>query len=292
MTKIATLGPPGTFSYIATWKYIKEKNLPSIQTEVLESNNFPGVVSQLLNSAIDLGILPIENTLDGYVNITLDLLLKSDIRIVDEILLPIQFSFVNTVDKLEDVNKIYVQFKTQGQCTEFLSQFPQEKIITTQTNGISIQEIKKRIEGDAAIIPTPVLNSSIVPPSKFARMEKENYAKVDNDVTDETNNQTRFIVLSKNPAKYDPSKNYRTSLVITEVADEPGALSNILKELAERNINLTSIMSRPTKDKLGKYHFFMDIDGHAKENETVKEAIETIKKKNEVKILGSYPKAN
>lgn len=108
------------------------------------------------------------------------------------------------------------------------------------------------------------------------------------NVTDSKENETRFIILSKNNMEYDISKKYKTSIAIMDVSNKPGVLFGILNEFSKRNINLTSIMSRPTKKGLGKYHFFIDINGHYPEEENIKQAIDTIRENSEIKVLGSY----
>lgn len=110
------------------------------------------------------------------------------------------------------------------------------------------------------------------------------------NVTDSQDNETRFVVLSKNTESYDINKNYRTSIVIMDAIDnKPGVLSKILNEFSSRNINLTSIMSRPTKRALGKYYFFIDIEGHYAIDKNISQAIKIISKNNTVKVLGSFP---
>jgi len=273
MNRIATLGPAGTFSELAAKKYIKTFDKSAEIT-------FYPTITRVFNSIgkeCELGIIPIENTLDGYVQLTLDLLSQTDFNIIYELVVPIQFSFVSNTLDISDIKKVYVQFKTQGQCYNFLEQRTKAKIITTESNGESFEKVERGILGQAAIIPRHMLNTS----NKFP-------FNIEN-VTDSEENETRFIVLSKDAIKYDINRQYKTSIIIMDAIDnKPGALSKILNEFSEKNINLTSIMSRPTKKALGKYYFFIDIDGHYPEEKSVKQAIDKISKGNMVKILGSY----
>lgn len=273
MKKIATLGPAGTFSEIAAKKYI------TIMNENAEIKFYPTItkVFNAIGQECEIGIIPIENTLDGYVQLTLDLLAQTDLKIIKELVVPIQFSFVGKVLDINEVQKIYVQFKTQGQCYNFLEKLPNAKIITTESNGESFEKFKKGKLGEGAIIPKYILN----------RVEKNAFSM--ENVTDSEENETRFIVLSKSEEKYDADSIYKTSIVVMDAEDnKPGELVKILNEFSERNINLTSIMSRPTKRALGKYYFFIDIVGNCKEEINVKSAIKKISKDNVVKILGSY----
>ncbi|RMC95093.1 ACT domain-containing protein [Clostridium autoethanogenum] len=273
MNRIATLGPAGTFSELAAKKYIETFDKSAEIT-------FYSTITKVFNGIskeCELGIIPIENTLDGYVQLTLDLLSQTDFNIIYETVVPIQFSIVSNTLGISDIKKIYVQFKTQGQCYNFLEQVTNAKVITTESNGESFQKVERGILGQAAIIPRHMLKAS----NKFS-------FNIEN-VTDSEENDTRFIVLSKDTIKYDINRRYKTSIIVMDAADnKPGALSKILNEFSEKNINLTSIMSRPTKKALGKYYFFIDIDGHYPEEKSVKEVIDKISKNNIVKVLGSY----
>ncbi|MGE5628618.1 MAG: prephenate dehydratase [Solirubrobacterales bacterium] len=274
MKKIATLGPSGTFSEIAAKKYI-EKSDANLDIVFYESITkvFKGAFNEC-----DFSIIPIENTLDGYVQLALDLLVQGDLQIINEIIIPIQFCFVSNAININATKKVYAQFKTQGQCSEFLENLNGIKVITTGSNGESFEKLKHGIMDESAIIPEFLLGSG----NKFS-FAMEN-------VTDSKDNETRFLILSKNAQSYDINKKYKTSIVIMDaINNKPGVLSRILNEFALRDINLTSIMSRPTKSALGKYYFFIDVEGHYSINKNISVAIEIISRDNKVKILGSYP---
>lgn len=138
--------------------------------------------------------------------------------------------------------------------------------------------MKEGITGESAIIPQYILNNE----NKFSFIIE--------NITDSQDNETRFIILSKNAESYDVNKHYKTSIVIMDaINNKPGVLSKILNEFSLRNVNLTSIISRPTKKALGKYYFFIDLEGHYAIDKNISEAIEVISKNNIVKILGSFP---
>jgi prephenate dehydratase len=272
---IATLGPNNTFSEIAAKKYALEKK------QALEVKLFPTITKAVNAIGIEseYGIVPIENMLEGYVQIVLDLLFKADLQIIHEILLPVQFAFVANSRRLEEVEKLFVQFVTQGQCRKFINGLDDVQIITTQSNGESLNEILAVRENEGAIVPQHIITNGT------------RFSLVQNNVTDYQHNRTRFIVLSEKAMPKDPSLEYKTSLVIVSAKDESGVLSNILRTFADKGINLLSILSRPTKELLGKYHFFIDIDGHI-EDELVKKALKEIEVDSIVKVLGSYPRAS
>lgn len=272
LKKVATLGPKGTFTEIATKKYIEKSGM---DLDIL----FYPTINKIFNAIgeeCEIGVIPIENTLDGYVQRSLDLLLNTDLQIMHELVIPIQFSFIANATNRADVEKIYVQFKTQGQCCRFLEGFSNAKIITTESNGESLEMVKKGVKGEAAIICQYMFDSC-----------KDFKLKIEN-VTDSGENETRFIVLTREPKEHCEEKQYKTSLVIMDAADESGILTKILKEFSDKNINLHSIISRPTKKALGKYYFFIDVEGNYNRDAHLRHAIDKISEKNVVKVFGTY----
>lgn len=274
MPKIATLGPQETFSDLAAKLYLKEQNSCfDIQYFKTLSDTFNAIGKEC-----ELGVLPIENLSEGYVQVVLDHLLDSDLVIIAELLLPIQFSFVANCSDLSQLSDLYVQFVAHGQCSEFINQLQNSKIHNTQSNIESLQLAEKQGAGAGAIIPQHALN-----------LAEENSFITEN-VTNYENNQTRFLVLGKKAKARLAAENYKTTLVVKNENDCPGVLGNIVSAFALQKVNLTSIMSRPTKSQFGKYHFFIDVDGHQLDN-NVKNALQQIKNLYPVTVLGSYLKA-
>ncbi|URZ04752.1 Bifunctional chorismate mutase/prephenate dehydratase [Clostridium felsineum] len=272
MKKVAALGPKGTFSEFAVKEYKKKidsdiemKFYPTISKVVMAAEN-----------ECDIAIIPIENTLDGFVQVTLDLLNKTNLSIVYEFALPIQFAFAAN-SKMDEVKRIYAQFKTQGQCLEFLEKYDKFEVITTESNGTSLENLKKGVWEEGAIIPA------------YAIEKEKEFKYIIENVTDAEDNETRFIVLSKQKDKSYHSGEYKTGIIISDAnADKPGALWKVLKEFALCEINLTSIISRPTKKGLGQYYFFIEAEGNYDGDNKLKGAIEDIKQHSVVKIVGSY----
>lgn len=123
MENLAVLGPEGTFSDSASKAYLTQNNLD------LHRLYYPTVddVFHAVGKTCGYGIVPVENTLDGYVQRSLDLLLEMDIHIIQEIAVPVQFSLIANTDRLQDINTLYVQFKTNGQCREFIDSLQNKK---------------------------------------------------------------------------------------------------------------------------------------------------------------------
>jgi prephenate dehydratase/uncharacterized protein (DUF362 family) len=275
MKLIAALGPANTFSEIAAQMYLSRSGLDA-QIEL-----FPTIkrVFSSIGKKCEVGILPIENMLDGYISQVLDLLLHSRLTIIDELLVPVHFSFAANSSSIDEIKRVFVQFVTQGQCSDFIEQLPPHiEIITTESNGESLQRILEGIPGDGAVIPSHALKSY-------------NFPLNVNNVNDYLENKTRFIVVAEQEQTFNENLAYKTSIVILEGIDRPGMLSDMLAAFAQRNINLLSIISRPTKESLGKYHFFIDIEGYAREK-LIQEALVDVRKCGFVKLIGSFPKAD
>lgn len=274
MKKIATLGPKGTFSELAVYKYIEMTN------EDLDIVYYPTIrkVFAAVGESCDLAIVPIENTIDGFVQTSLDMLSEMNIKIYDELILPIHFAFLGNVSKLEDLKKVYAQFKTKNQCLNFLEAQKDIDLIITESNGTTYEMIQRNIPGEGGIIPCHLLDEN-----------ENNHQKFQvNHIEDVDNNQTRFIVLSQNPIDVRQKNRYKTSIVILDDSDRPGLLSNILNAFSKRGINLTSIISRPTKKELGDYYFFIDLEGHMLFDQKLEEAINELSADIKIKVLGSY----
>ena len=137
--RISVLGPEGTFSDSAAKKYIESAG---IDAEIVYCPTIDEAFEEVGNGC-DIAIVPIENTLDGYVQRTLDLLLELPVHIQTEVTIPVRFSLVANADKKEDINRLFVQFKSAGQCRGFVSSLNLEGVVTTESNMISYYEAEK-----------------------------------------------------------------------------------------------------------------------------------------------------
>lgn len=276
---MAVLGPAGTFSERAAEVYKNREN------QVFEKKLFTTIeeVFFSVEKECDYGIIPLENTLDGYVQRTIDLLFKGKLKIIGEVLIPIQFAFIGNSKSLEEIKQIFVQFKANGQCRKFLNQHTSCKLITTESNVLSYESVLENRSGDGAIIPFHLSTKST------KRFTIEN-------ITDSESNYTRFLILEKNSQKelfpkvslVNEKDIWKVSLFVIPKSDEPGILFDILSSFSEKKINLCSIMSRPTKKQMGKYNFYMELDGNSEMLEKLKSAIMDIEKNHKIKIVGIY----
>lgn len=286
--KIGILGPEGTFSDKAYMEYCKKTGV-ELQGEYYPTIDevFEAVCSDNdmeADESCDLCIVPIENTLDGYVQRTLDLLLEKNVCIIDENKVSVQFSLVGNVDSLEEINTLYVQFKANGQCRQFINSLKGAKIISTESNMESYYKLGDD-KGAAAIVPHHIA-------------VKETDRFVVENVTDSDHNHTRFLIVKKGMAKDNKAMNQPTNPQVKEkvrvpiyvmpVEDRPGILFEILKSFNDNKINMISIMSRPTKQELGTYNFYIEIDGRLERLDVILDTLEDIKKSSDVKVLGIY----
>jgi len=222
------------------------------------------------------GVVPIENSLEGSISRAYDLLLDSSLKVCGEAELRVVHCLIaNPGARLDLIRRIYSHPQALGQCQAFLKHLDCEIIPTYDTAG-SVKMIKEKGITDGGAIAS-VRAAEIYGMDIIAR-----------EIEDNPNNFTRFFVLSKQDSP--PSGNDKTSIVFS-VRHRPGALYEFLKELTAKNINLTKIESRPTRQKPWEYNFYLDFEGHWMD-EAPREALEKLKNSSIfVKVLGSYPKA-
>ncbi len=228
------------------------------------------------------GIVPIENSIEGPVGLTLDLLAhKINLNIERELIIPINHNLLvdeDNYDNIIDINTIkdvYSHSQALAQCQNYLENHNMKTHFTLSTAAAA-----KSIKGKIGVGAIGTLKAA----------ELYGLKAIDKNIQDIKNNQTRFIVLSKDQTEI--SGNDKTSILFSLFDDNPGGLHDILGIFAKNNINLTKIESRPSKEGLGKYIFFVDFEGH-KNEDIVENILNTIEEKvSYLKILGSYPKVN
>ena len=266
MRRVAILGPRGTFSEEAAKKYNAKLVLCSDIEEIFD---------KVEKGEADLGIVPIENSLEGSVSQTLDLLLKRNLYIYDEIVLDIKHCLVSLEKDIKNVKEVISHPHALAQCRNFLKKL-KVKTRNFPSTAEAAKEIKERkLMGVAAI--APKISAKLYGLNVLAE-----------GIQDEKENKTRFIVISKN--FHEKTGKDKTSIIIG-LFDKPGALYEALGVFARRGINLKKIESRPSKKALGDYIFYIDFEGHI-EDKKIKDALNELKNKvSFLKILGSYPTA-
>ncbi len=269
--KIGFLGPEGTYSHQAA------ENIFGSQSRYSPLDSIKSIFSELDNNLIHYGLVPIENSTEGIVGLTLDLLIEYNHYIIQEAYLEIENNIISKEKSLDQITTVYSHHQPLAQCRIFLeNNLPKAKIMETPSTAI------------AAYICKSKKHTAAIASKKAAEMYHLNILA--EKINDSVNNYTRFFVIGKTPNTINEKISYKTSLIIG-LKDKPGALFSVLYPFSQYKINLTKIESRPTKKKPWEYIFFIEFAGSLKENKIVKaiKSIETLS--TYLKILGSYPMA-
>jgi len=269
--RVAFQGELGAYSEMAVYTFFGQS------AEVKPGESFDDVFESVKTGDVDYGVVPIENSIEGSVNRTYDLFLEYDLKVCGEIIIRISHCLIaHKGTKLDQIQTVYSHPQALAQCRKFLEEHKLRAISTFDTAG-SVKMIKEENMMDAAAIASERA-AQIYGMTILAK-----------EIEDTKNNSTRFFVLNKQDSPYSGSD--KTSIIFA-AKSVPGALYKILKEFADRNINLTKIESRPTKSTPWEYHFYLDFEGHRTETKC-QQALEGIQDKTLfVKILGSYKAAN
>ena len=226
------------------------------------------------NDETQFGVVPIENSIEGSVGITLDLLAHNyDLKIYRELIIPInQNLIVNKGCDMNDIKDVYSHSQAIAQCNGFIL-----KNNIQPHYAVSTARAVKDIIGDKS--------KAAIGNAKAAELYDLEILKA--NIQDVSNNETRFVVLSK--AEHEPTGHDKTSIIFSMYEDRPGSLYKILGIFEKDDVNLTKIESRPSKKGLGRYLFFIDFIGH-KNDELIRNIISDIDENTYfLKILGSYP---
>lgn len=267
--KVAYLGPEGTFTQAAALKHFGHSVCTVAVASIAE------IFRDVDAGACDYGVVPIENSIEGVVNHTLDLLINSNLKICGEVDLRIHHYLMSKQESLQNIETVYGHQQALAQCRSWLDEFlPGVERIAVSSNAAGAQ--KAQTETRAAAI------------GAEASAELYELNILSRNIEDEPDNTTRFLVLGKRDTP--ASGNDKTSILFS-TANKPGALHDMLSCFAGNNISLTRIESRPSRAGLWDYVFFADFEGHV-EDETVADTLNRLESSaSVVKVLGSYPKA-
>jgi len=263
--KIGFLGPSGSYA---------EEAASRIDGELVPFDSIMEVMESLKQNEVDMGVVPIENSIEGSVGVTLDLLVHDyDLKIIGEIILPINHKLLLNKDtSIDEVKTVYSHVQALSQCRKFIEKMNVNPVATSSTSMAA--EMVKSQKYSAAI-------------GTKKAAELYGLKIVADNIQDYDENSTRFIILGKQ--FHSVTGKDKTSIAFSLNEDKPGGLYDVLGIFTKCNVNLTKIESRPSKKKLGKYIFFIDFQGHV-DNIEVKNILNNIKNKVlYVKILGSYP---
>jgi len=264
---VVYLGPPGTHTHLACFEYFGS----SIQAQSKES--IQEVFEAVEKRRASYGVMPIENSTEGSVNQTLDMLVESKVMICGEVMIQVSHNLLSQSGKREDIRRIYSHPSALEQCRKWLRKnFPVVEVAETVSTAKAAQIAAE--DSKAAAIA-----------SSFAA-SLYSLKVIEPQIEDYRHNYTRFLVLGLNIHKRTGRD--KTSILFS-ISHAPGSLYRALKPFSEKGINLTKIESRPLKDRPWEYIFFLDFEGHTTDFH-VKEAFAEIKENVLFfKILGSFP---
>ncbi len=276
----AYLGPEGTFSHQASEKYFKKS------ATLLSCDSIPQVFESVCQGTAQFGVVPIENSSEGSIHLTLDAMLKEKqesekskknaLTVFGEVALPIVHNLIGVSGMRWDaVDEIYGHPQAFAQCREWLKSRARHVLTRSEAGSNAAAVLKISNQKNKAAI-GPALMTELYPQYKI--LEK--------GIQDLSSNKTRFWVISKQKPLRGSSN--KTSLVFF-CHDKPGALLEVLKIFKKHEINLTKIESRPSRKKEWEYYFFVDFLGH-EEDPPIRKALAALKKQTLYYwVLGSYP---
>ncbi len=267
--RIAFFGPEGTFTHQAALEQFGSS------PHYLPSKTITDVFREVERGRVDYGVVPIENSTEGVVNHTLDMFIDSEVKICAEISLRIAQNLLSREHHRRLVTKIYSHPQPLGQCRLWLEGNMPE---------VKIEEVSSTAK--AALMALKTKGSAAIASKIAARLY--GLKILEKDIADTKDNRTRFLVIGNHWAA-NATGHDKTSVMLA-IKDSVGALHKILRPFSNNHVNLTSIESRPSRQKAWNYTFFIDCEGHINDL-NVKKALKALKPKTSfLKVLGSYPR--
>jgi chorismate mutase/prephenate dehydratase len=270
--RVSYLGPEGTFSEQAVRKHF------GAAVDALPAASVDEAFRRCESGAAQFAVVPAENSTEGAVGRTLDLLVATPLRICGEIELRVHQNLMSRADKISSVKKVYSHAQSLAQCNGWLTQhLPAIERVPVTSNAEAARRAADEL-GAAAI-------------AGEAAAERYQLAVLARSIEDEPNNTTRFLVLGN--LEPGPTGRDRTSLVMS-AENKPGAVHALLTPLAQHRVSMTRIESRPARMRsaLWEYVFFIDIEGHQADEPVARALAELKRLAPYLKILGSYPAAH
>lgn len=267
--KVAYLGPEGTFTHAATLKHFGHSIHPQPFGAINE------VFREVEAGTCEYGVVPVENSTEGMVNHTLDSFMQSHLHICGEVEIRIHQCLLSQSDDFSKIKKIYSHPQSLAQCREWLdAHLPHAEKITANSNAEAAQLAANEPESAAV--------------AAEAAAELYNIVVQRRNIETNSDNTTRFLIIGKQ--EVGACGNDKTTLLVS-TRNRPGSLHHLLSSLAENNVSLSRIESRPSKCVNWEYVFFLDVEGHVS-NENIAQALEDLSSKADmVRVLGSYPRA-
>ena len=270
--KVGFLGPEGTFTQTAVFKHFGHS------VRALPFHTIDEVFQEVESGAADFGVVPIENSTEGSVNNTLDMFLTSPLKIGGEIELRIEQHLLGNESGLDRIERVCAHEQSLAQCRGWLREYlPHVELIGMTSNAAGARRARDE-SGTAAIGPD-------------VAADVYDLKILVSNIEDRADNATRFLVVGRELLA-SSGQDKTTILVSTsDTATGSGVLHDLLKPLADQGVSMTRIESRPSRRKRWDYVFFIDLEGHA-DDDNIREALAELEKRSSLfRVLGAYPKA-
>lgn len=267
MSNVVFLGPKGSYTHQASLEHFSSEQLK-------DAISIEDIFAQVEQGEADLGVLPIENSIEGAVTHSLDCLMQSDLKIIKEIELPISHVLYTAPNVPKTIDRLYSHPQAFAQCKAFIKKhYPKASCVIASSTSNAIERMLTDSNSGAIAGPHVV--------------EYFDLSAIEENIQDNPNNTTRFLVIGKQTPL--GTKDDKTSLMLA-LGDKPGTLVNLLSPFSLLNINLTKIESRPVGNQKWVNVFFIDMEGHI-EDKRIQMALNLLEMIGvQVKHLGSYPR--
>lgn len=268
--KVAYLGPEGTYSHSAVLQHFGES------IRALPQASIEDVFQAVQSGKADQGVVPVENSSEGAVNLTLDRLMRASPPICGEVELRVQHNLMGRMRALSRVQRVCAHPQALAQCRRWLeANLPRAARVPVSSNAEGARQASGQT-GTAAI-------AGLVAAGVYG------LGVLAEGIEDHDHNTTRFLVLGKK--RPGPSGADKTSILVAGAPGKAGSLFRLLEPLARHKVNMTRIESRPSRLAKWDYVFFIDLDGHAKDA-PVSKALAALRRRSSLfRVLGSYPRA-
>jgi chorismate mutase/prephenate dehydratase len=271
---IAFLGPLGTYSEEAALKQF------GLGRGAVVCGSIDEVFRTLEANQADYGVVPVENSTEGAIGITLDLLLSSPLKICGEITLPIHHCLLSKQNDISQISHVFSHSQSLSQCHEWLNKtLPSAQREAVTSNARAAQMIHDLVSTDGTF-------AAAIASKRAAELFNLNILA--ENIEDDAKNTTRFLVLGKHDVA--ASGTDKTSIVMT-TKNKPGAMIDLLEPLSRHGVSMTKLESRPSRQSLWDYVFFVDIEGHQADAKVQAALQELQMRASFLKVLGSYPVA-
>ncbi|ATP28829.1 prephenate dehydratase [Chromobacterium violaceum] len=267
---IAYLGPEGTFSQLATIKHFGHA------ARAVACSSIDEAFRLVESRALDYVVAPVENSTEGAVGRTLDLMVSSPLKICGEVVLRIHHHLLRKVEGVDGIRRVYAHAQALAQCHEWLN-----KNLPADVERVSVAS-----NAEAARLVAEDDTAAAI--AGQAAAERYALVKLAENVEDEPNNTTRFLVLGLQDV--GPSGQDKTSIVVS-APNRPGAVHQLLEPVAANGVSMSKFESRPSRAGLWDYVFFIDLEGHRQDERVLKALAGLGERTSFVKVLGSYPTA-